>query len=117
MIHGGILNTLTEEQKKKVEAAQTPENLLALAKEFGHELTVEQLDAIFSTVSSPPSGPDTLTRIRCLSRICFHPFCEEVSSIPGKSRKRGRFINRFQSESGKSFRIVSFLGIDIQKMM
>ena len=32
-----ILNTLTDEQKKKVEAAQSPEELLTLAKEAGYE--------------------------------------------------------------------------------
>ena len=37
-----ILSTLTDEQKKKVEAAQSPEELLALAKEAGYELSQEQ---------------------------------------------------------------------------
>ena len=41
-----ILSKLTEEQKKKVEAAQSPEELLALAKEAGYELTPEQLEAV-----------------------------------------------------------------------
>ena len=41
-----ILSTLTDEQKKKVEAAQTPEELLALAKEAGYELSSEQLGAV-----------------------------------------------------------------------
>jgi hypothetical protein len=41
-----ILSQLTEEQKKKVEAAQTPEELLALAKETGYELSPEQLEAV-----------------------------------------------------------------------
>ena len=41
-----ILNTLTDEQKKKVVAAKSPEELLAIAKEYGHELTPEQLEAI-----------------------------------------------------------------------
>ena len=41
-----ILNTLTDEQKKKVEAAKSPEELLALAKETGYELTPDQLDAV-----------------------------------------------------------------------
>jgi hypothetical protein len=39
-----ILSTLTDEQKKAVEAAQTPEELLALAKENGYELSPEQLE-------------------------------------------------------------------------
>ena len=41
-----ILSTLTDEQKKKVEAAQTPEELLALAKEAGYELTPEHLEEV-----------------------------------------------------------------------
>ena len=41
-----ILSTLTDEQKKAVEAAQTPEELLALAKKTGYELSPEQLEAV-----------------------------------------------------------------------
>ena len=41
-----ILNNLTDEQKKKVEAAQSPEELLAIAKESGYELPDEQLKEI-----------------------------------------------------------------------
>ena len=45
-IDENILINLTDEQKKKVEAAKTPEELLALAKEAGYELSPEQLEAI-----------------------------------------------------------------------
>ena len=41
-----ILSTLTDEQKKKAEAVQTSEELLALAKEAGYDLTAEQLEMI-----------------------------------------------------------------------
>ena len=41
-----ILSTLTDEQKKKVEAAQTPEELMAIAREAGRELSREQLEAV-----------------------------------------------------------------------
>ena len=41
-----ILSTLTDEQKKKVEAAQSPEELLRFAKEAGYELTQEQLENV-----------------------------------------------------------------------
>ena len=41
-----VFSKLTEEQKKKVEAAQSPEELLALAKETGYELTQEQLEGV-----------------------------------------------------------------------
>jgi hypothetical protein len=45
-IDGSILSKLTDDQKKKVEAAQSPEELLALAKEAGYEITPEQLEAV-----------------------------------------------------------------------
>lgn len=41
-----VFSTLTDDQKKKVEAANTPEELFALAKESGYHLTQEQLDAV-----------------------------------------------------------------------
>ena len=41
-----ILSTLTDELKKKVEEAKTPEELLAIAKESGRELSPEQLEAV-----------------------------------------------------------------------
>lgn len=41
-----ILSALTDEQKKKIEAAQTPEELLAFAKEAGYELSRDQLEAV-----------------------------------------------------------------------
>lgn len=41
-----VLNTLTEEQKKKVESLRTPEELLAYARETGYELSSEQLDTV-----------------------------------------------------------------------
>ena len=45
-IDESILSQLTDEQKKKVEAAQAPGELIALAKETGYELPREQLEAI-----------------------------------------------------------------------
>ena len=45
-IDESILSKLTDEQKKKVEAAQSPEELLAIAKEAGYELSHEQLEAV-----------------------------------------------------------------------
>ena len=41
-----IFSTLTDELKKKVESAQTPDELIAIAKEAGHDLSQEQLDAV-----------------------------------------------------------------------
>ena len=34
-----VFSKLTEEQKKKVESAKTPEELLAIAEEAGHHAT------------------------------------------------------------------------------
>jgi len=45
-IDENILSKLTNEQKKKVEDAKTPEELLAIAKEAGYELSPEQLEAV-----------------------------------------------------------------------
>ena len=50
-IDENILSKLTDEQKKKVEAAQSPEELLAVAKEAGYELSPEQLEAISGGLS------------------------------------------------------------------
>lgn len=41
-----ILDTLTEEQRKRIETAKTPEELLAIAKETGYELSEEQLNTM-----------------------------------------------------------------------
>ena len=41
-----IFNTLTDEQKKKIEAAKSPDELLSLAKESGYELSQEQLSQV-----------------------------------------------------------------------
>jgi len=45
-IDENILSKLTDEQKKKVDEAQSPEEVLAIAKETGYELTPEQLEAV-----------------------------------------------------------------------
>ena len=45
-IDESILSKLTDEQKQKVKTAQSPEELLALAKESGYELSPEELEAI-----------------------------------------------------------------------
>lgn len=37
---------LTEEQKQKIKNCSSPEEMLALAKEEGYELTEEELDGI-----------------------------------------------------------------------
>lgn len=41
-----ILSKLTDEQKKRVEAAKSPEDFLAIAREVGYELSQEQLDSM-----------------------------------------------------------------------
>ena len=51
-----ILNTLTDEQKTKVEAARSPEELLAIAKETGYELNAEQLGDIAGGIDTSWCG-------------------------------------------------------------
>lgn len=41
-----IFNILTDEQKEAVMTAQTPEELISLAKEQGYELTDEDMMAV-----------------------------------------------------------------------
>ena len=72
-IDESILSKLTDEQKKKVEAAQTPEELLALAKEARYELSREQLEAV--------SGGEGINwcRIHGCSDVCtYHGACMKV---------------------------------------
>ena len=45
-IHKNNPNTLTDEQKKKAEAASSPEELSAIAKEASMELTPDQLATV-----------------------------------------------------------------------
>ena len=45
-IDESILSKLTDEQKNKAKSAQSPEEILAIAKEAGYELSAEQLEAI-----------------------------------------------------------------------
>ena len=53
-----ILSTLTDEQKKKVEAAKSPEELSALAKECGIELTIDQLEGVSGGLQHAPCPKD-----------------------------------------------------------
>ena len=57
-----ILSTLTDEQKKKVEAAQSPKELLALAKDAGKELSPEQLESV-------AGGHDWSNQPHCLKHM------------------------------------------------
>ena len=40
------LGSLTDEQKERAEAARTPEEFLAIAKETGYQISEEQLNAM-----------------------------------------------------------------------
>ena len=63
-----ILSTLTDEQKKKAEAVQSPEELLALAKEAGYELSPEQLESVAG------GGGSDWCSIYCPDHICDRNF-------------------------------------------
>lgn len=63
-IDRSILSKLTDEQKKKVEAAKTQGELLAIAKEIGYELSQEQLDAV--------SGGKDNWCSDCKENVCYY---------------------------------------------
>ena len=63
-----ILSTLTDEQKKKLETVQSPEELLAIAKEAGYELSPEQLEAVAGGDGS------SWCSIFCSDHICNRNF-------------------------------------------
>ena len=60
-IHKNNPNTLTDEQKKKAEAASSPEELSAIAKEASMELTPDQLEGVSGGdcpfLKAPPPMP------------------------------------------------------------
>ena len=60
-----VLNKLTDDQKKRIEAAKTPEELLAIAKETGYELTDEQMERISGGIVVPPCVPDSTCSNDC----------------------------------------------------
>lgn len=56
-------NDLTEEQKAKIRECKTPEEMLALAREEGYELSDDQLEAVsggtWCCAKLTPSSCDT----------------------------------------------------------
>ena len=71
-IDENIFSKLTDEQKKKVEEAKTPGELLTIAKETGYELSPDQLEAV-SGGWSPCSNycSDYSCPTRCYGYICY----------------------------------------------
>ena len=63
-----LLKGLTPEQVKKAKACKTQEELLALAKEEGVELSSEQLEAVSGGMCTSSKGP-----------VC--PFCKSDNTV------------------------------------
>ena len=59
-------SALTDEQKRRVEAARTPEELLAIAKESGYELTTEELNKVSQM---PEKGKFVMVKPLCRCRV------------------------------------------------
>ena len=57
------LNSLTEEQIEKAMACETPEELIALAKEEGVELTLEQAKAYFEELENVELDEKALDKV------------------------------------------------------
>ncbi len=74
-----ILSSLTDEQKKKVESAQSPEEILALAKEAGYELSQNSLNpfpevgAVNIVQASANTDPVVLIAI-CIDHRSLQPY-------------------------------------------
>ena len=64
-----LLKGLTKEQIAKVKACKSQEELLAMAKEEGIELSDEQLEAVSGGVCSATTMPDCP---RCNSNKCVY---------------------------------------------
>ena len=57
------LNSLTKEQIEKAMACETPEELIALAKEAGVELTLEQAKAYLEELQDVELNQETLDKV------------------------------------------------------
>ena len=57
------LNSLTKEQIEKAMACETPEELIALAKEEGVELTLEQAKAYFEELENVELDEKALDKV------------------------------------------------------
>ena len=57
------LNSLTKEQIEKAMACETPEELIALAKEAGVELTLEQAKAYLEELQDVELDPEALENV------------------------------------------------------
>ena len=57
------LNSLTKEQIEKAMACETPEELIALAKEAGVELTLEQAKAYFEELENVELDEKALDKV------------------------------------------------------
>ena len=75
------IKDLTPEQMEKAKACKTPEEMLALAKEEGYELSEDELNAISGGVSEWSAG-----RIKrnegCLNDSCKSLYCEGFGCSP-----------------------------------
>ncbi len=67
-IHEDTLKQLPDAIRQKAENAKTPEELLAIAKEAGYELSQEQIDALAGGASwtcNDKSGPHLYDFTEC----------------------------------------------------
>lgn len=74
-----FLSKLTDEQKTKVAAAQTQEELFTLVKEFGYELSSEQLEAVSGGIS--PECPQDCNRLIGTVTYCSSDFSDVIKNL------------------------------------
>ena len=67
-INENVINRITDEQKKKAEAARSPEELLSIAKESGYELTLDDINKVSGGAAGCP--------------FCMHENCPQQEPEP-----------------------------------
>ena len=77
IIDKNIIDKLTDEQKKKIEAAKTPDELIGIAKEYGHELTPDELESI-----SGAGNWDKCSDFECYTLGCVQNTCPNCFKYP-----------------------------------
>lgn len=67
-----IWNELTEEKRARVRACETPDDIMALAKEEGYELSEDELEGI-------AGGGFWGTMLDCTSKNCDKEYCNSFT--------------------------------------
>ena len=65
---------LTPEQQEKAKACKTPEDVIALAKEIGYDLSEDELAALSGGVGLDPRGADACLMVCSSFELCKNKY-------------------------------------------